>query len=274
MAAGIIKLPVSAIVVGKNDGSTLERCLAPLSFCDELIYVDLESSDNSVKIAEQTGAVTQEHKSVPIVEIVHASVYQSCKHPIILITDPDEVLDPALIEQIPHMINLLTDENLNYGAVYVPMRNYFAEHPLSGTVWGGSKLGRICLVNRNRFEFKPFVHSGRVPLPGYTIHYLPFTGQNVVHHYWAVSKTQLKQKHNRYLNKEGEAMYSRGLRTNAIRVFFAPIAAFFDCLITKKGFKDGSTGWWLSSFWAWYRMKSEQSLYYFQKRYKGLNAKS
>jgi glycosyltransferase involved in cell wall biosynthesis len=261
------KLPVSAIVVGRNDGSFLQNCLSKLFFCDEIIYVDLESTDDSVSIAVAKGAVVVHHPVVPIVEIVHASISNQTKHHIILITDPDEILDDELIRQIPLLIKLLNDETNRYAAAYVPMINYFNGQRLKGTIWGGNYLGRTTLVNKNRFLFTPYVHNGRIPKDGFELYHVPRSNGNVVHHYWAQSKEQLVQKHKRYILREGEARYKKGMRSGIGKIVSVPFKSFYECLIAAKGYRDGFTGWWLSFFWAWYQTSCELKLYKYHQQH-------
>ena len=50
------RLPISALVASGNEAKELRRCLATLGFCDEIIVVDLESTDDTISVAEQAGA--------------------------------------------------------------------------------------------------------------------------------------------------------------------------------------------------------------------------
>src|SRR4051812_12005929 len=44
-----------AVVIGRNEGDGLKRCLASLSLADSIVYVDSGSTDGSVEWAEQQG---------------------------------------------------------------------------------------------------------------------------------------------------------------------------------------------------------------------------
>lgn len=260
------KYPISAIVVGKDEAALLNSCLSKLKFCDEIIYVDLGSSDASVEIAEKNEARIIKFDSVPIVEIVHSKVVDQTRHKAVLITDPDEQIDDRLIEQIDEFLEALF-LGQEFAAIYVPMINYFKDVAIKGTIWGGKDQGRILLVNKDRFEFKPFVHNGRIPKNGFRIFWADrnLTNTNVVHHFWAQSVTQLVEKHKRYILKEGEARYSKGLRTNYFKICTCPFIHFYDCFFKKQGYKDGLLGFGLSLFWAWYQTSCEFNLLAYQK---------
>ena len=56
---------VSVVVIGRNEGARLERCLRSVAamerqgFDTETVYVDSGSSDNSIAIAERVAASSQ-----------------------------------------------------------------------------------------------------------------------------------------------------------------------------------------------------------------------
>lgn len=49
-------MKLTAIVITKNEGATISGCLKHLSFADERIVIDAESTDNTVAIARADGA--------------------------------------------------------------------------------------------------------------------------------------------------------------------------------------------------------------------------
>ncbi|MGZ3411774.1 MAG: glycosyltransferase family 2 protein [Xanthobacteraceae bacterium] len=52
---------LSAIVIVKNEAENIAACLAGLAFCDERVVVDSGSSDDTVKIARESGARVESH---------------------------------------------------------------------------------------------------------------------------------------------------------------------------------------------------------------------
>ena len=60
----------TSIVVTYNEANRLRECLKSLSFCDQMLVVDLGSGDNSVEIAQEYGAEVLHHEWVPLVEKV------------------------------------------------------------------------------------------------------------------------------------------------------------------------------------------------------------
>lgn len=258
---------ISAIVVSHNEGYLLEACLRSIQFCDEIILVDLESTDNTRDIALKYGAKYIWHKKVPLVEILHTKFQLQTKHDWILITDPDEVCSKELANDIVKILPKLPND---IGAIKVPWQFYFGKKPLLGTQWGGIQ-SRIFLLNKMRAYFSSEVHRGRHLKEGMKVFHIKFNGKNNLHHYWMQTKSQLLEKHRRYIKNEGESRYKRGLRTTPVTILINGLKALFGSYVTKQGWKDGFIGLYLSLFWSWYIFHSEFELFKYQKKLKNFN---
>lgn len=256
-------LPISAIVVGLNEGKLLEGCLNSINFCQEIMYFDLGSNDDSESISKSAGAVFHKHKLVPIGEYVVAEHAQLVKNDWILITDPDEKMDPELSNELISKFASINSDPL-IGSISVPLVFYFKGHALLGTPWGGVNR-RVSVANRERFIFSPEVHNGRTLKPGFREFEILYSGSNVIHHYWMNSWSQLFEKHLRYLKLEGQTRYSSSQRTNVFKVIIQPAKAFVYSYFYKHGYKDKLTGFLLSLFWAWYQTTALWELYKAQR---------
>lgn len=261
------KIPVSAVVVTFNEEKYLEKCLKSINFCEETIVIDLGSTDKSKQIAIDCGAKLIEHERVPVVEMIHSKIEEFVSNKWVLITDPDEITDASLANEIINTFNTKISLDSKIGAVNVPCLFYYKQKRLKGTIWGGVNR-RVYLVNTDRFEFSPGVHAGRKLKKGFESYSIKFTGSNAVHHYWMNSFKQLKEKHKRYIKQEGKARYENGKRTNIKNIIKIPYREFKKCFYTRKGYKDKLTGLFLSLFWVWYSLSAEISLLKFQKRQK------
>ena len=255
------KLPISTVVVSCNEGHLLKMCLPSLQFCKQIIVVDLESNDNTQRVAKKYHAEVWKHDKVAVVEIVHHWIQDKVDFDWILITDPDEVVSLSLQSQIIELFNGI-DESV--GAIRVPWIFYFGKKVLKGTPWGGIKT-RILLIHRKRFTFYPYVHKGRILNEGFRNLTIKLNKDNVIKHYWMQGFFQLLKKHQRYLKVEGKTLYDCGNRTSITKIIYRPIKAFYFSFISKKGYADGLVGFLLSIFWAWYQTMCEIKLYNYSK---------
>ena len=97
-------LLVSVVVIGRNEGTRLERCLTSVNtmccedFRTELIYVDSGSTDNSVELANKLGATTIELTSVhPTAALGRNAGWCLAQGKFVLFLDGDTVLDPYFV---------------------------------------------------------------------------------------------------------------------------------------------------------------------------------
>lgn len=242
-------IQITGFVVGINESSLLKDSIESLSFCDEVIYVDLESHDESIEIANKLGAKCLSHPPVPYAEFVQSKILPTISSQWVILLDPDERIDKQLANQIISTINELP-KNSNVGAISVPTCFYFKGKPLSGTPWGYNNSKTI-VFKISAIEFSNKVHRGRAINPNYIEISLPKLGQNTIHHFWMQSWKQLISKHRVYLKHEGRSQNK--INVSWKEIFLKPFREFYISLIREKGYREGGTGIALSFFWAWYQ---------------------
>jgi glycosyltransferase involved in cell wall biosynthesis len=249
-------LPLSAVVASRNEARELARCLRSLSFCDELIVIDLESEDETAAVAEAHGARVVPHELVPIAEYARIDVVPTARHDWLLFTDPDEEIAQGLAEELAQILPRLADD---VAIVWAPIRFYFGERPLRGTIWGGENRRRL-LVRRDRVDLTPTVFGGTRPRPGFGIVELPFTEETAIRHHWVSGYRDWVRKHRRYLTLEAADRACAGEVTGVRAVLERPWRSFYDCFVTRAGYHDGATGFCLSVLWAAYSTAAEVAL--------------
>src|SRR5207249_1601554 len=94
------KLPITAIVASHNEAALLSACLDGVSFCDEIVVIDIASSDDTAAVAEAHRARVVRHPWVPIAEQARLDVIRDARHDWLLIRDPDEVVPPPLVDDL------------------------------------------------------------------------------------------------------------------------------------------------------------------------------
>lgn len=254
------------MIVGLNEEKLLPACFQSVSFCDDIHYTDLGSTDGSIKISEQFANHIYHRKPVPSCEMIQTEVVNYIKNDWVIFIDPDEVVDETLANDVLAKFDeIKTGKSI--GAIRVPWQFYFKRIRLSGTVWGG-KNQKFFLVHKDRFAFEPIVHYGRKLQPGFVAVDIPLNKNetNVLHHYWMNSWKIFIKKHRRYLINEGKDRYNLGVRTTLKAVMLTPYYELKRSFWTLKGRKDGLLGLFLSAFWAWYETSAVWSLYKIQKK--------
>ena len=255
---------ISVLVVTLNEERRLDDCLASLKNFEDVLVVDIGSTDNSVKIAQSMGYKVVCHPWVPIGEMVLPSVMPVLQNDWIIRVDPDEILPPNLIDDLQ---NLEVDDKI--GIIHVPYQYYFMNKRLDTTVWGGVRpIPRV--IHRARINVTSDVHKALNCRSGYEIYTLPPRPGNAVIHHWIDSYPQLFEKHERYIRMEGESRYNNGARFSWRSFLSRPIRSFTSSFIKYSGWRGGWAGWFLSFFIAIYEARALLSL----KQYERVSQKS
>lgn len=256
--------PVTGLVVCYNEARRLASCLRSFRICDEVLVIDLGSTDGSLDIIRDHDVQLIRHPHVPFVEQVRRVGVERARNDWVLLLDPDEELpeplDPAL--------RRATRQD-DVGMVRAPLRFHFKGEPLTYTKWGVVDTAKVTLIHRSRVRLRPLVHRGFELEPGYREMVIPDTGDNAIRHYWIDSYRELVRKHWRYLRHEGESRWQVGDR-------FAVTAALRDAartaatnLIAYRGLRHGPRGIFLSLFHGVYVLGSWLSLWRYGRREAG-----
>ena len=88
------KLPVSLVVITKNEASCLAKCLQSTDFVSEIVVVDSGSTDDTVQIAERLGAKVFHQDWLGFGPQKQFAV-NCAKYDWVLCLDADEYLSPS-----------------------------------------------------------------------------------------------------------------------------------------------------------------------------------
>jgi len=247
--------PFTGVTVVYNEAQVLEQCLASMAFCDDLLVLDLGSSDGSPDVARSFGARVIAHEWVPIVEVVGPFLLARIRTPWVVLLDPDMVLPAAT----PEAFRSVTDDG-RLGIAAMHYQNFYREQAIHYGTWGGSHRTFPVLLHRDRVELGAHVHQGISPREGYTRHILADTADLRITHLWGHSWRHLIDKHKRYIEAEGRGRLARGETFSWRR--FARLAwrAAHDHFLKHRGYRDGLLGLQLGYLWFWYVCASQLAL--------------
>lgn len=105
-------MTLSAIVITKNAGKKLERCLESLKFSDEIIVVDSGSTDETLEIAKKQGTSIIKTTSASYADSRNfGAKHSKCEW--LLYIDSDEIVGENLRNEILKRINPLTHQPIS-----------------------------------------------------------------------------------------------------------------------------------------------------------------
>lgn len=224
-----MRASLSVVIITKNEAHNIEDCLKSVSFADEMIVVDSESTDDTRERARGLGAkvFTRPLQGFGEQKRFAASLAQGNW---ILNVDADERVSPELATEIQWVLETNPSEN----GFWIFRRFRFLGKTLR---YGGmEKDGLIRLFRRDYGEFtskrvhEEVVVEGRVGrLKG------------LLEHERYPNVSRWLEKLERYSRMEAEHLLEEGRRPNLLKILDFP-RHLFKRLIRQQGVRDGIPG--------------------------------
>lgn len=249
------QLPLTAIVISKDEQAAIARCIKAVSFVDQVIVVDSSSTDRTVEIARSLNAEVLNftwNGAYPKKKqwgIEHASV----RHDWVLTLDADEIVTPSLAEELRDLFKRGAPSE--HAAFDIQLDYTFAGR----TLRHGHRVRKRSLLNRtlSRFpEIKDLNAPGITEVEG---HYQPkvagsvgLLSQRILHDDPDPVASWIA-RHNRYSDWEAylrthpqarETVRDSRSRQGQVfeRVPFKPFTFFVYSFVFRGGFLDGRAG--------------------------------
>jgi len=248
-------MQLSVTIITKNEEKNIGRCIDSVKeIADEIIVVDSFSSDATVEIASQKGAIVKQENFRGYIEQKNLAV-QFASHDFIFSLDADEMPDQDLI-------NAIIEIKKNFSAkAYTANRHaYFCGKPIKHGLWYPDKKLRL-------FDRRVAIWGGLNPHDKIILTQ-PFTTQHLrgnILHYSYTSISQCKDKCNYLTSVYARSLHKIGKRTSLFKIIVNPLWEFMHGYILRLGFLDGYYGFIISANTARYTFMKHQKLYQLQK---------
>lgn len=223
---------ISVVINTYNAARHLEKVLTAAKDFDEIVVCDMESTDNTVKIAEQFGCkiVTFPKKDYVSAEPARNFAIQSASNPWVLVVDADEIITKELRDYL-----YATIAETNYPAgLYIPRKNYVMNKFIKQT-YPDSQLR---FFKRDGADWPPYVHT--FPKVDGRVEKIPPERMELalVH----ISDTVYGQLYKLNQYTENEVVKRQGMKVSVIKMFAKCTMRFFKSYILKGGFRYGIRG--------------------------------
>jgi len=232
---------ISITIIGHNEAYHLQELLPTLKWADEIIYVDCESSDDSIGIAESHGCRVFSRPNNPNLNVNKSFAIEQARGGWIFYLDPDERLPDTLVQEILKVVHSHPQE----AAFQLNRRNhYFGKWLRHGSQYPDVQLR---LFKRGKAYFpKKHVHE-KLQIEG-AIGKL----QNDMLHFPYLTVSQYLKKFDFYTSFEAKHLFASGKKPNvryAIKYLITtPFTRFFRRYFLKLGFLDGAEGFFAALF--------------------------
>lgn len=218
---------LSVVVIVKNEEQMIADCIDSLSFCDEAIVIDNNSSDRTVEIAKRMGAKVFKSDSNDFSVLRNLGLKKASGN-FILYVDADERVTPELCSAIK---NILLQKNTFAGYKVLRKNFYF------GYEWPAIEKMERLFIKKALKGWKGYLHESPLVegkmgiLEGFLLHYTHRDLSLMLDKTIAWSETEAKL---RLKSNHPEMKLWRFPRVMA--------AAFFNSYIIQKGYKAGTMG--------------------------------
>lgn len=235
--------PISAVIQTFNEENNIEACIRALGGADQILVVDMESTDSTVERAHALGAevIVKERGHHRIVEAYRNFAIHAARYPWVLVVDADELVPPGLIPYLKEKIA----QDPSPRAFLIPLKSYFMGR------WMRCYYPEMVLrfFNRDGAEWPYRIHS-RVNHKG-PVEKIPARRHDLAFIHLANETVHRNiEKMNGYTDVEVER---RSSSYRSVKLLYDPAFRFFKRYIIKGGILQGWPGFIRSCLEAVYR---------------------
>ena len=225
---------VSVCIVCRNEADRLGPCLESVSWADEVVVMDLCSSDESAALARDKGARVITRAPLPIVELLRNELAAVAAGDWILALDPDERVSPGLARELRR---LTTRPDID--AVVIPRMNFDFGHPPSHPIHRYEP--QLRMYRRASVQW-PTVPNTLPVVPEDRLYRIPPSDELVLVHDRSRNVPEVLERSVRYAPAEARSMLERGQVFTARAMLIAMAGVVNKQFIMAQPWKDGVPG--------------------------------
>ncbi len=229
---------ISVVINTRNEEANIERAIASVKgFADEVIVVDMESTDKTKAIAKKLGAHVFNHELTNYVEPARNYAIEKAKGDWILILDADEEIPKQLAAEIKKI-----SESSDTSFARIPRKNIiFGEWVKHARWWPDYN---IRFFKKGSVSWDNEIHSIPVTM-GDGLNIAAEENLAIVHHHYQ-SIEQYIERMNRYTTIQAQHMFDKKINFSAAHFISRPAGEFMSRYFAGEGYKDGLHGLSLS----------------------------
>ncbi len=232
---------VSAIVPTFNNETIIRRCLASLTWVDELLVVDSFSSDATVEICRGYGARILQHSYENSARQKNWAIPQA-QHAWVLVLDSDEVLEAGFAEELRGQ---LASAGADVDGFRVRRKNLIYGQWVRH---GGIYPDTLVRVFRRSCRYHDRTVHAHLDIPAGRLRDLQ---HHIIHHDFTDMHGYLL-KLARYTRYERDQLVRDGKRFRLRDLALRPAAMFAYSYFYQQGFRDGLRGYLVAQLKAGY----------------------
>lgn len=225
---------ISAVINVKNEAEALTKCLRSIkNLVDEIIVVDMNSTDGSQEIAKSAGAKLFSYRPMKFVEPARNFALSKASGKWILLLDPDEFLNKTLKREL---LSITKRNDVDY--VKIPRKNIiFGKWIRHSNSWPDYL---IRFFKKGAVTWKKEIHS-QPNVKGNGITLLDSDKLAIQHNnYTSISQFVIRAV--RYSGIQADELFALDYKIKTSDFILKPIQEFNSRFFFAEGYKDGFHG--------------------------------
>ncbi|HPN88514.1 MAG TPA: glycosyltransferase family 2 protein [Candidatus Omnitrophota bacterium] len=253
------KLPISVVVITKNEESRIEQCLKSVyGWVEEIIVVDDESTDKTVSLAQKY-ADKIFHRKMEVEGSHRNWAYAQASSQWVFSLDADEIVTEELKKEIQDVL-----PNTSMSLFSIPRRNYIGDYWVK---YGGQyPSAQLRLFRKGCFRYEDVeVH----PAVAWSEGQRGILSHDIIHksyrdfsHFLSKLNNQTTLEATKWFKSNKEFFFGKTL--------WRALDRFPRAYLRKKGYKDGFIGFMFAFFASLYQIMSYAK--YWEMKRKSQNA--
>ncbi len=227
---------ISGLINTWNEAETIRYAVESLkTWCDEVLVVDQQSTDDTQRIAKACGAKVIEVESTGYVEIIREMSVGMTEHEWVMVLDSDEVVHPNLGQRLRQIA-----ETGEANVVRIPRRNIILGVEMKHGQWWPNAKRRF--FHKDSIDIRVEMHGGFHAAEGATEIMLPMDRECCLWHYSYHDIADVVWKSQRYTTVQAWQRARSGKTPRPRRWFRVALRQAWKEFVTGRAYRDGPAG--------------------------------
>jgi glycosyltransferase involved in cell wall biosynthesis len=226
-------MTISAVINTRNAAATLTEALGSIRpWVDEIVVVDMHSTDETRDIAKRHGARVLLHEPMGIVEPARAWSVEQARGDWVILLDADEVIPRRLSDRLREIA--ARDEA---DVVDIPELNYFFGRPIMYGGWHPDHQRHLRFFRKGTVHCASRVHAAHSVAPGARLLVLRYEPGLAIRHFAYATVREFLERTDRYTSLDTDTP-PRSMRRQIMR----GLHEVGNRAVSLRGIRDGSRG--------------------------------
>ncbi|HUZ61634.1 MAG TPA: glycosyltransferase family 2 protein [Hanamia sp.] len=252
--------PISAVIITLNEEDNIGPCIDSLwQVADEIIVLDSFSSDNTVSIAKEKGAIVKQELFAGYIEQKNHAL-KLAKYDYVLSLDADEALSSKLILSI-----LEAKKDFKFKAYYMNRYNHYCGRFINHGLWYPDQ--KVRLFDKRIAKWGGMNPHDKIELAK---NEMPCFLKGDILHYTFNTIREHQERNERMSTIAAQSIFESDKKKHWSKIILSPAWSFINGYFFRLGFLDGHRGFILAIQTANLSFLKYQKLQSLQKQHKDL----